>query len=282
MIELTKMFRLRSRKRVQSHEFKVLSSRRSSALLMAGSLSSIVLNMITKLSVPKAPTTSFAGVALNDDEATQLIRTCTGLRIALNLQLDVIGKIPSTSNEHVVSRIRQIQIHHTNVQIHLSTIISKTKRSTTLWVREFGDGHAALERKIMTINRRSRGLGCLEVARQCWPEVAVTYWWLLALVSRLQDELRQALKRRESCTTSDSNNAIGAVEEVDDENKQKRVALYTTHRHVHFGQEAIVREYQIRSSIGEQGFEKQSVAVLSDDSEMIVGRFRAKKPRPEI
>lgn len=279
MIEGAEMPRPWLRNRVQPPRPKVLLSRPSTALHMAASLSSTMLNIITKFFAPKVPTTDIAGVALTHDEGAHLMHTCNALKHALNLQLDVISKMPYTSNEHIVSKIRQIQIRHTDIHIHLSLAVSKTKYSTTLWAREFSDAHAALERKIVSLNRRSRGLGWIKVAQQCWPGIAATYGWLLPLVLRLQGELRRALKQKELWS---ADTAPQAVEESDEKEQQALAALYTTYPRVHFGREATVREYHIGSTIGEQSARKPSAAALSDDRKRTAGRFKGKKTKFEV
>ncbi|KAF1931986.1 uncharacterized protein M421DRAFT_416717 [Didymella exigua CBS 183.55] len=246
MIEGAEMPRTWLRDKGQPYRPKILSSRPSNALVLAATLSSTMLKIIAKLLAPKVPTTDVAGVSLTHDEAAQLMYTCTALKNALDLQFGTIAKLPSISNEHVVSKIRQTQLHHTDIHIQLSVIVSKPKCSTALWAYDFGDAHAALERKIVSINRYSRGLDWRDVARQCRPVVTVTYGWLLPLVIRLQDELRLALRRKELWTAG---NACQAFEEGDDDEQQNVAALYTIYPRVHFVKEAMVRENQIGSTI---------------------------------
>lgn len=159
MIEYAEMIRSWSSKRGQSRRSKVLSTRPSTPLLMAATLTSTMLNTINKLFGPKVPTTEIAGLALSHDEAAQLVHICTALRNALNLQLDAIAKLPSISNEQVCSKLRQIQTRHTDIHIQLTSIVSKTKCSTVLWVREFADARAALEGKIVAINKAFSRVG---------------------------------------------------------------------------------------------------------------------------
>lgn len=195
MIESAEMPRLWSSNRIHSPRseiVKVLSSRPSIALLMAAALASTMLSTITKFFVPKIPTTQIAGAALNHDDAVQLKHICTALQNALYLQLAGISRLPS-SKEHIVSELRRIQTRHIDIHIQLSTIVTKMNSSDVLWVREFADAHAALQRKIVAINRRSREFGWTKVARHYWPIVAVTYGWLLPLVLRMQGELQRVL-----------------------------------------------------------------------------------------
>jgi hypothetical protein len=278
-IEGAEMLRPWLRDRGQPTRLKILSSRPPAALLMAATVTSTILRTITKLFALKVPTTDIAGVALTNDEAAQLMRTCTALKNALNLQLGLISRLLSTSKRGVVSQIRQVQTRHIDIHIHLTLIVSKMKFSTALWVREFTDAHAALERKVVAINWRSKELGWINVARQYWPIVAVTYGWLLPLVTRLQGELRQALNRKELWTAS------GGVERIDEDEERDRrelAVLYTTYPRVHFGKEATVREYQIGGDIKEQSAEKLSAAVLSDDRKRTAGKFKAKRTKFEI
>lgn len=133
---------------------EIILSRPSTTLIMAVKLTTTMLNTITKLFAPKVPTTKIAGVALTHDEAAQLMHTCTALKNALSIQLDDIGQMPSRRPERAVSTMSKIQTRHVDIHIHLTLIVSKTKFSNIPWVREFGDAHAALLRKIVAINRR--------------------------------------------------------------------------------------------------------------------------------
>jgi hypothetical protein len=254
---------------------QVLSSRPSTAL-MAATLTSTILSSITKLFTPRVPTVNIAGAAFTHDEAVQLEQTCTALRNALNLQLGGIGRLPS-SKERIVPKLRQIQTRHINIHIHLSTIVTKTKSSNLLWICESVDAQAALQRKIVAINRRSRELGWTQVARQCWPIVAVTYGWLLPLVLRLQGELQRALIRKELWSAE----FIGKTSEEGDAERQDLAASYTNHPRVSFWKEAIVREYRIGSEVGEQYVGEPTVTMLSDDGKRTAGKFNAKKTRFE-
>lgn len=256
----------------------ILSSRPSTALLMAAALASTMLSTITKLFAPKPPTTQIAGAALDYDEAVQLKHICTAPQNALNLQLAGIGNLPG-SEERIVSKLRRIQTRHIDNHIHLSTVITKMDSSGVLWVREFADAHAALQRKIVVINRRSREFGWTKVARRYWPIVAVTYGWLLPLVLRLQGELQRALRRQELWGTDTTEEVL---EEVDGADQQDLAASDTTRPCVNFGKEAIVREYRIGSTIGESYVGKPSFAVLGDDRKRSARKFKGREGRLEL
>ena len=259
----------------RSEKPKILSTRPSTALVMAATLISTIISSITKLLGPRIPTTQIAGAALTHDEAVQLDHTCTAIRNALNLQLGSIGRLPS-SKEHIVLKLRRIQDRHIDINIHLSTVVTEMNSSDVLWVLEFADAQAALQRKIAAINRRSRELEWTQVAQQCWLIVAVTYGWLLPLVLRLQGELQRALKRPELWAIA---NSALPPEEGDGAERQELAALYTHYPRVHFEKEAIVQGYLIGSLIGEQYVGKPSTAVLSDDQKRTARKFKGKKTK---
>ncbi|KAJ4382625.1 hypothetical protein N0V86_001847 [Didymella sp. IMI 355093] len=247
-IEGAEMLRPWLNNRVQPTRPKILSSHPPAALLMAATVASTMLRTITKLFAPKAPTADIAGVALIHDEAAQLMHTCTALKNALNLQLSLISQMLGKSKKGIVSQIRQIQTRHIDLHIHPTLMVSKTKSSTALWVQEFADAHAALERKVVAINWRSKELGWINVARQYWPIVAVTYGWFLPLIIRLQSELRQALKRKELWTAG---SGVERMDEDEERDQRELAVLYMTYQRVHLGREATAREYQIGSDIKE-------------------------------
>lgn len=126
---------------------------------MATAFNTTMLYAITRLWAPKVPTTEIAGVALAHGEAVQLMHTCTALNNALNLQIGGIDQMPNIPPERIVSRSRKIQTRHINIHIRRTLMDSKTTYSNVSWVRESGDAQAALECRIIVINRRSGYLG---------------------------------------------------------------------------------------------------------------------------
>ena len=242
---------------------------------MAAALASTMLSTITRLFAPNPPTMKIAGAALTHDEAVQLNHICTALQNELHLQLAGISKLPG-SRERIGSKLRRIQTRHVDIHIHLSMIVTKMNSSDELWVREFADAHAALQRKIVAINRRSREFGWTKVARQYWPVVAVTYGWLLPLVLRLQGELQRALRRQELWGTDTTEEVLEAV---DGGQQQDLATVSPKFLCVHFGKEAMVREYHIGSMIDEAYVGKPIVTVLSDDRKRTAGKFKEKKAK---
>ena len=166
-----------------------------------------------------------------------------------------------------------MQTRHVDIQIYLNSIILKTQKSTVPWVRELADAQVALERKIVSMNRRSKNLDWTVVASEYWPGIAETYAWVLLVVLRLQNELRKALKQDQPWAAEVPLNTCNGV----DGQQERLIELCMECPHVLFGPEVTVREYQVGQAIGEGGGRSVYSAGLTDDRKWTAGKFRDKQ-----
>lgn len=230
-----------------------------------------MLNAVSKLFAAKAPTTEIAGMLLTIEEATQLIRTCSSLKQVLNVQLHEIGRFPVIPPSQMSGKIRMTGSRHLKVQSYISSIVLDTQNSTQVWTHAFVGAQVALEKKIVSINRRARVSGWEITAQQCWPAVAETYAWLLPVVVKLQIELQEALERKELWSSASGT----------DQEQQELAVSQTSFTRVSFAGEVKVREYRVGEAIGE-GDKGSYCMKLTGDKKKTKRCFKGKKVKCNV
>ncbi|KAF1359600.1 hypothetical protein EJ07DRAFT_120131 [Lizonia empirigonia] len=240
-----------------------------------------MLNAFNKFFTAKAPTITIAGAELTNEEATKLIRACSSLEQVINLQLQTIAGLPSIQVSQISSKFRLIQSRHLDLQNYLSPVVLKTRNSVLSWAYGFSDAQKALEKKIVSINRCSRGSGWIATSQQYWPVVAETYTWLLALVVRLHNELREALGDKEPRSAEICPEQRGQPDLNLDQEHQRLVVDHTNLPRVRFGREVTVQEYRIGESIGERAKSIYCVK-LTDDKKNTAGALKAESVKYEV